>query len=98
MPDSSAQPSGSSTTLILVDGKEKATESMPPHPARKDIFLELRAPSATLVVQPKGRKRRCNRGNDGESSQLEGLSLASGFRGKVRSSLWLFILRALDSV
>ncbi|KAF2557287.1 hypothetical protein F2Q68_00015186 [Brassica cretica] len=82
VPDASAQPSGSSTTPILVDGKEKATESMPPPPARKDIVLALRAPSATLVVKPKGRKRRCTRGNDRESSQQEGLSLASEFRGK----------------
>ncbi|KAF3592791.1 hypothetical protein DY000_02021347 [Brassica cretica] len=82
MPDASAQPSGSSTILILVDDKEKATESMPPPPDRKEIVLALRAPSATLVVQPKGRKRRCTRGNDGESSHQEGLSMASGFRGK----------------
>ncbi|KAF2534175.1 hypothetical protein F2Q70_00029533 [Brassica cretica] len=82
VPDASAQPSGSSTTPILVDCKEKATESMPPPPARKEIVLALCAPSATPVVQPKGRKRRCTRDNDGESSQQEGLSLASGFRGK----------------
>ncbi|KAF3588289.1 hypothetical protein F2Q69_00028955 [Brassica cretica] len=82
VPDASAQPSGSSTTPILVDGKEKATESMPPPPPRKEIVLALRAPSATLVVKPKGRKRRCTRGNDRESSQQEGLSLASEFRGK----------------
>ncbi|KAF2549841.1 hypothetical protein F2Q68_00033951 [Brassica cretica] len=62
VPDASAQPSGSSMTPILVDGKETTTESMPPLPARKDIVLAL--------------------GNDGESSQQEGLSLASGFRGK----------------
>ena len=95
MPDASAQPSGSSTTPILVDGKDKATELMPPPPVRKEIVLALRAPSATPVVQPKGRKRRWTRGNDGESSQQEGLSLASGFHGKVRSALWLLILRAL---
>ncbi|KAF2557286.1 hypothetical protein F2Q70_00017489 [Brassica cretica] len=41
VPDASAQPSGSSTTPILVDGKEKATESMPPPPARKEIVLAL---------------------------------------------------------
>ena len=98
VPDASAQPSGSSTTPILVDGKEKGTESIPPPPARKEIVLALCAPSATHVVQPKGRKRRCTSGNDGESSQQEGLSLASGFWGKVHSSLWLFNLRALDSV
>ena len=93
MPDASAQPSGSSTTPILVDGKDKATELMPPPPARKETVLALRAPSATPVVQPKGRKRKCVRGNDGESSQQEGLNLASGLHGKVHSSLWLFTLR-----
>ncbi|KAF2545706.1 hypothetical protein F2Q70_00021523 [Brassica cretica] len=50
--------------------------------ARKEIVLALGAPSATPVVQPKGRKRKCARGNDGDSSQQEGLNLASGFRGK----------------
>ena len=94
VPDALAQPSGSSTTPILIEGNEKATESMPPPPARKEIVLALRAPSATPIVEPKGRKRKCVRGNDGESSQHEGLNLASGLRGKVRSSLWLFILRA----
>ncbi|KAF3564757.1 hypothetical protein DY000_02016922 [Brassica cretica] len=72
VPDALVQPSGSSTTPILTKGKEKATESMPPPPARKEIVLALRAPSATPVVQPKGRKRKCVRGNDGESSQQEG--------------------------
>ncbi|KAF2539632.1 hypothetical protein F2Q68_00021591 [Brassica cretica] len=81
VPDALAQPSGSSTTPIIIEGNEKATESMPP-PARKEIVLALRAPSATPVVQPKGRKRKCVRGNDGESSQQEGLNLASGFHGK----------------
>ena len=94
VPDALAQPSGSSTTPILIEGNEKATESMPPPPSRKEIVLALRATSATLVVQPKGRKRKCVRGNDGESLQHEGLNMASGLRGKVRSSLWIFILRA----
>ncbi|KAF3486561.1 hypothetical protein F2Q69_00053103 [Brassica cretica] len=58
-----AQPTGSSTTLIFVEDKEKAAESMPPLPARKEIVLALRAPSAAPVVQPKGRKRRCTTGN-----------------------------------
>ncbi|KAF3591854.1 hypothetical protein DY000_02021336 [Brassica cretica] len=80
--DALAQPSGSSTTPILVEGKEKAAESMPPPTARKEIVLALRALSATPVVQPKGRKRKCTMGNDGESLQQEGLSLTSGFRGK----------------
>ncbi|KAF3531003.1 hypothetical protein DY000_02039725 [Brassica cretica] len=82
VPDALAQPSGSSTTPILIEGNEKATESMPPPPARKEIVLALRAPSATPIVEPKGRKRKCVRGNDGESSQHEGLNLASGLRGK----------------
>ncbi|KAF3484807.1 hypothetical protein F2Q69_00052243 [Brassica cretica] len=66
MPDALAQPSGSSTTPIPIEGNEKATESMPPPPARKEIVLALRAPSATPVVQPKGRKRKCVRGNEGD--------------------------------
>ncbi|KAF3511972.1 hypothetical protein F2Q69_00009659 [Brassica cretica] len=82
VPDALAQPSGSSTTLILIEGNEKANESMPPPPARKEIVLALHASSATPIVQPKGRKRKCVRGNDGESSQHEGLNLASGLRGK----------------
>uniref|UniRef100_M4DF87 Uncharacterized protein n=1 Tax=Brassica campestris TaxID=3711 RepID=M4DF87_BRACM len=68
--DASTQPSGSSTTPILVDGKEKATESMSSPPDRKEIVLILCAPSATPVVKPKDRKRRCTRGNDGESSLM----------------------------
>ncbi|KAF2616808.1 hypothetical protein F2Q68_00039244 [Brassica cretica] len=76
------EPTGSSTTPILVEDKEKAAESMPPPPARKEIVLALHAPSAAPVVQPKGRKRRCTTGNDRESSQQEGLNLAPGLRGK----------------
>ena len=96
VPDALAQPTGSSTTPILVEDKEKAAESMPPPPARKEIILALHAPSAAPVVQPKGRKRRCTTGNDGESSQQEGLNLAPGLRGKVRPSLWIFMLSSLD--
>ncbi|KAF3484809.1 hypothetical protein F2Q69_00052241 [Brassica cretica] len=81
VPDALVQPSGSSTTPILIESNEKATESMPPPPARKEIVLALRAPSATPVVQPKGQKRKCARGNDGESSQQEGSNMSSGFRG-----------------
>ena len=84
VPYASAQPTGSSTTLILVEDKEKAAEFMPPRPARKEIVLVLRAPSSAPVVQPKG--------NDGESSQQGGLNLATGIRGKVRPSLWVFSL------
>ncbi|KAF2583116.1 hypothetical protein F2Q68_00004299 [Brassica cretica] len=81
VPDALAQPTGSSTTLILVEDKERAAESMPPPPARKEVVLALRAPSAAPVVQPKGRKRKLAKGNDGESSQQAGLNLAPGLRG-----------------
>ncbi|KAF3608584.1 hypothetical protein DY000_02048868 [Brassica cretica] len=81
VPDASVQPTGSSTTLILVEDKEKASESMPP-PARKEIVLALRAPSAAPVVQPKGRKKKFTKGGDGESSQQGGFNLVSGLRGK----------------
>ncbi|KAF3572212.1 hypothetical protein F2Q69_00059115 [Brassica cretica] len=80
--EASAQPSGSSTTPIVVDDKEKVTESMPPPPTRKEIVLALRAPSATPAVPVRSRKRRCTKGYDGEPSHPEGLSLASGLRGK----------------
>ncbi|KAF2551318.1 hypothetical protein F2Q68_00034196 [Brassica cretica] len=82
VPDTSVQPTGSSTTLILVEDKEKAAESMPPPLARKDIVMALRAPSAAPVVQPKGRKRKFAKGGDGESSQQGGSNLAPGLRGK----------------
>ncbi|KAF3596504.1 hypothetical protein DY000_02020853 [Brassica cretica] len=45
------EPSGSSTTLILIEGNKKATESMPPTLDRKEIVLALRAPSATPSVR-----------------------------------------------
>ena len=63
--------------------KERAAESMPPPPARKEIVLALRAPSDVPVAEPKGRKRKFTKGGDGESSQQGGSSLASGLRGKV---------------
>ena len=47
-----ALPAGSSTTPILVEDKERAADSMPPPPARKEIVLALRAPSALPVAQP----------------------------------------------
>uniref|UniRef100_M4FB09 Uncharacterized protein n=1 Tax=Brassica campestris TaxID=3711 RepID=M4FB09_BRACM len=77
-----AQPSGSSTTPVPTDDKEQATESVPPPPSRRGIFLALRAPSATPVAPPKDQKRRCTRGNNGESSQQGGSSLVSGHRAK----------------
>ncbi|WZZ20698.1 hypothetical protein YC2023_122085 [Brassica napus] len=77
-----ALPAGSSTTLILVEDKEKAADSMPPSPARKEIVLALRAPSAILATQPKSRKRKLAKSGDGETSQRGGSSLASGLRGK----------------
>ncbi|KAF3600016.1 hypothetical protein F2Q69_00036229 [Brassica cretica] len=87
VPDASAQPTGSSTTPILVEDKEKATESMPPPPARKEVVLALCAPSSAPVVQPKGQKRKCTKGDDGESSQQGGLNLASGLRRKFVSQI-----------
>ncbi|KAG5393605.1 hypothetical protein IGI04_023568 [Brassica rapa subsp. trilocularis] len=77
-----ALPAGSSTTPILVEDKEKAADSMPPPPARKEIVLALRTPSAILATQPKSRKRKLAKSGDGETSQRGGSSLASGLRGK----------------
>ena len=68
VPDTLVLPAGSATTLILVEDKERAAESMPPPLVRKDIYLALRAPSAVPVSQPKGRKRKFTKGGDGESS------------------------------
>ncbi|CAH8391400.1 unnamed protein product [Eruca vesicaria subsp. sativa] len=59
VPEALAYPSGSSTTPIFVYEKEKATDSMPPPPARKEIVLALRAPSGTPIVAPNVRKRKC---------------------------------------
>ncbi|KAF2576445.1 hypothetical protein F2Q70_00005413 [Brassica cretica] len=83
--DASAPPAGSSMTPILVEDKERAAHSMRPPPARKEIVLALHAPSVVLVAQPKGRKRKFTKGGDGESSQQEGSSIASGIRGKFMS-------------
>ncbi|KAF2566308.1 hypothetical protein F2Q70_00026099 [Brassica cretica] len=69
IPDASALPAGSSTTPILVEDKERAADSMPPPPARKEIVQALRAPSVVPVAQPKGWKRNFTKGGDGESSQ-----------------------------
>uniref|UniRef100_M4F2S2 Uncharacterized protein n=1 Tax=Brassica campestris TaxID=3711 RepID=M4F2S2_BRACM len=85
IPDAQALPGGSSTTLIIVEDKERAADSMPPPPSRKEIVLALRAPSAVLVAQPKGRKRKLTKGNVGESSQQGGSRVASGIRGKFMS-------------
>ncbi|KAF2535094.1 hypothetical protein F2Q68_00020962 [Brassica cretica] len=82
VPDASALPAGSSTTPILVEDKERAADSMPPPPARKEIVLAMHAPSVVPVTQPKGRKRKCTKGGDGESSQQGGSSIVSGLRGK----------------
>ncbi|KAF3557061.1 hypothetical protein F2Q69_00013652 [Brassica cretica] len=62
-----ALPAGSSTTPILVEDKERAADSMPPPPARKEIVLALRAPIVVPVAQPKGWKRKFTKGGDGES-------------------------------
>ncbi|KAF3577391.1 hypothetical protein DY000_02031001 [Brassica cretica] len=50
VPDTSALPAGSSTTPILVEDKERAADSMPPPPARKEIVLALYAPSVVPFV------------------------------------------------
>ncbi|WZZ87770.1 hypothetical protein YC2023_116349 [Brassica napus] len=92
VPDATALPAGSSTTPILVEDKERAADSMPPPPARKEIVLALRAPSVVPVAQPKGRKRKFTKGGDGESSQQGGSSIASGLHGKVCRSLNLLIV------
>ncbi|KAF3570045.1 hypothetical protein F2Q69_00059070 [Brassica cretica] len=80
--DASAQPSGSSTTPIVVDDKEQITELMPPPPTRMEIVLAPRAPNATPAVPARSRKRRCTTGNNGEPSHQEGSSLESGLHGK----------------
>ncbi|KAF2617193.1 hypothetical protein F2Q68_00038870 [Brassica cretica] len=85
IPDASALPTGSSTTPILIEDKERATDSMPPPPARKEMVLALRAPSIVPVAQPKGRKRKFTKGVDGESSQQGDSSIASMLRGKFMS-------------
>ena len=92
VPDASALPAGSSMTPILVEDKERAADSMPPPPARKEIVLALGAPSSVPFAQPKGRKRKFTKGGDGESSQQGGSSIASGLRGKVCRSLNLLII------
>ncbi|KAF2551464.1 hypothetical protein F2Q68_00036192 [Brassica cretica] len=85
VPDASTLPAGSFTTPIPVEDKERAADSMPPPPARKEIVLALRAPSVVPVSQPKGRKRKFTKGGDGESSQQGDSSIASGLRGKFMS-------------
>ncbi|KAF3544768.1 hypothetical protein DY000_02006200 [Brassica cretica] len=60
-----ALPAGSSTTPILVEDKEKAADSMPRPPARKDVVLALRARSTVLATQPKSRKRKLAKSGEG---------------------------------
>ncbi|KAF3520833.1 hypothetical protein DY000_02060532 [Brassica cretica] len=91
IPDALALPAGSSTTPILVEDKERAADSMPPPPARKENVLALHAPSVVPVAQPKGRKRKFTKGGDGKSSQQGDSSIASGLRGKVCRSLTFLI-------
>uniref|UniRef100_M4FIW8 Uncharacterized protein n=1 Tax=Brassica campestris TaxID=3711 RepID=M4FIW8_BRACM len=98
VPDALVQPSGSSTTPILIESNKKATELMLPPPARKKIVLALRAPTATPVGQPKGRKRKRVTGNDRESSQQEGLNLASGLRGNFVSLIYGMISKCGSEV
>ncbi|KAF3502614.1 hypothetical protein F2Q69_00043863 [Brassica cretica] len=92
VPNASTLPAGSSTTPILVEDKERAADSMPPPPARKEIVLALRAPSVVPVAQPKGWKRKFTMGGDGESSQQGDSSIASGIRGKVCRSVTFLIV------
>ncbi|KAF2532988.1 hypothetical protein F2Q70_00030691 [Brassica cretica] len=75
-------PSSSVQVVAPCQETEKAADSMPPPPARKEIVLALRAPSAVLATQPKSRKRKLAKSGDGETSQRGGSSLASGLRGK----------------
>nr|VDD54239.1 unnamed protein product [Brassica oleracea] len=79
-------------TPILIEDKERAADSMPPPPARKEMVLALCAPSIVPVAQPKGRKRKFTKGGDGESSQQGDSSIASVLRGKVCRSLTLLIV------
>ena len=90
--DALVHPAGSSTTPILVEDKERAAESMPPPPARKEIVLALRAPRAAPIAQLKGRKRKFTKGGDGNSSQQGSSNLALGHRGKVCSHFGLLRL------
>uniref|UniRef100_M4F796 Uncharacterized protein n=1 Tax=Brassica campestris TaxID=3711 RepID=M4F796_BRACM len=76
---------GSPRRIVHDSDKERAAESMPPHPVRKEIVLALRAPSAVPVGQPKSWKRKFTKGGDGESLQQGGSSIASGLRGKYMS-------------
>ncbi|KAF2601168.1 hypothetical protein F2Q70_00026097 [Brassica cretica] len=73
IPDALALPAGSSTTPILVGDKERAADSMPPPPARKEIVLALCAPSVVPVSQPKGTARRLEHS---VGASRKGLSLA----------------------
>ncbi|KAF2539619.1 hypothetical protein F2Q68_00022025 [Brassica cretica] len=50
--DASALHAGSSTTLILVEDKERDADSMPPPPDRKEIVLALHAPSVVPATSP----------------------------------------------
>ncbi|KAF2531558.1 hypothetical protein F2Q70_00030313 [Brassica cretica] len=83
IPDASALPAGSSTTPILVEDKERAADSMPPPPARKEIVLALRTLSVVPVAQPKGRKRKFTKGGDRKSSPQGDSIIASWLRGKI---------------
>ncbi|KAF3579711.1 hypothetical protein DY000_02030960 [Brassica cretica] len=77
VPEVLAQPSGYSTTPVLILERGQVMVSMPPPLDRKEIVLGLPAPSAAPL--PKGRKRngaatetakkwRCSKGAEGEPS------------------------------
>ena len=94
IPDASALPAGSSTTPILIEDKERAADSMPPPPARKEIVLALRAPSVVPVSQPKGRKRKFTKGGDAEKFVAHLLSSLLHIFLKDKESLTFFSFRS----
>ncbi|KAG2328758.1 hypothetical protein Bca52824_011486 [Brassica carinata] len=60
MPETEVQPSGSSSSPILIVDVKPVLESMPPPPpAKREIVLGLSAPSAIRTSAPKSRKRPC---------------------------------------
>ncbi|CAH8359046.1 unnamed protein product [Eruca vesicaria subsp. sativa] len=90
------QSTGLLTVTIVVEDKEKAIESQPPPPARKEIVLALRAPSAAPIVSARTRKRKCVTIADRDSSLPEGLRIAPVLRGKARMMGFTEILSSLE--
>ncbi|KAF3484699.1 hypothetical protein F2Q69_00054255 [Brassica cretica] len=77
IPDALALSAGSSTTPILVEDKERAADSMPPPPARKEIVLALCAPILFRLLSLRVGRGSLPRAGDS--------SIASGLRGKFMS-------------